>query len=261
MLNMKRWLTSILLVIAAVTCVAQDSISAVDRFLVPQGQWSIVIDWNPYTWAWTRLPHRQLTDTSGFGVFNLGLGTEWTYRDNRSLRLMGHAALIGNNDYSVFERFNTTPPRRTVSQVSVDMLHHWYFKRWTVGLGPALEWRWTHYNCDDFDKYISENVDNERLVNKATATHEKYGPFCFDQTHVSLGLMATVAFRVIPALTLGLGYAPRITCRSKLTYKELDLPGGQSVPQELIKSETGHFDHQLSIVATWRINLTKHDKK
>ena len=85
--------------IAAMTCVAQDSISAVDRFLVPQGQWSIVIDWNPYTWAWTRLPHRQLTDTSGFGIFNLGLGTEWTYRDNRSLRLMGHAALIGNNDF------------------------------------------------------------------------------------------------------------------------------------------------------------------
>lgn len=258
---MRRLLTSILLVIAAVTCVAQDSMSAVDRFLVPQGQWSIVVDWNPYTWAWTRLPHRQLTDASGFGIFNLGLGTEWTYRDNRSLRLMGHAALIGNNNYSVFERFNTKPPRRTVSQVSVDLLHHWYFKRWTLGLGPTLEWRWTHYNCDEFDKYISENVDNERLVNKATATHEKYGPFGFDQTHVSLGVMVTVAFRVSPALTLGLEYAPRITCRSKLTYKELDLPGGQSVPQELIKSQTGHFDHQLSIEATWRINLTNRAKK
>ena len=256
---MRHFIVSFLLVSAALHCAAQDSIAAADRYLVPQGRWSIVIDWNPYTWAWTHLPHLGLTDASGFGLFNLGLGAEWAYRDNRSLRLMGHAALIGNNEYSFFERFEVTPPRRTVSQVSTDLLHQWYIKRWTIGIGPSLEWRWTHYCCCDFDKYVSDHASDEKLVKHATETRERYGARDFDQTHVSLGAMASVAYRIMPNLSVGVVYAPRVTCRSMLTYK---LPDGQGgvVPELPIKTATGHVDHQLTIMASWRIDLTKRTK-
>lgn len=257
---MRHFIVSFLLVSAALHCAAQDSIAAADRYLVPQGRWSIVIDWNPYTWAWTHLPHLGLTDASGFGLFNLGLGAEWAYRDNRSLRLTGHAALIGNNEYSFFERFDVTPPKRTVSQVSVDLQHRWYLKRWTIGIGPSLEWRWTHYCCCNFDQYVSDHASNEKLVKSATETYERYGPRDFDQTHVSLGAMASVAWRILPNFSLGVVYAPRVSYRSMLTYKQPN-GKGREVPELPIKTATGHVDHQLTIMASWRIDLTKRPAK
>jgi len=257
---MKYLLACALAAMLTLAAAAQDSLPTADRYLMPQGRWAIGIDWNPYTWAWTYLPHRQLRDASGFGVFNLGLGAEWAYRDNRSWRLAGHAALIGNNEYYLFERFETTPPRRTVNQVSIDLTHQWYLKRWTIGIGPSLEWRWTHYCCCDFDKYLTEHASNDKLVKRATETHERYGPRDFDQTHVSLGLMASVAYRILPNFSLGVMYAPRVTCRSMLTYKLPDCKGGE-VPQLSVKTATGHVDHQLSIMANWRIDLTKRPKK
>ena len=255
---MKHFIT--LIMALAVLCVsAQDPNATVDRFLVPQGQWGIHIEGNPYTWAWSYISHSDIMDASGFGVLNLGLGAEYAYHDNRSLRLMGHAGFIGHNDFVIGESFEDFyPPSRVVDQITIDLQHFWYCKRLAIGIGPSFERRMTIYRCKDYQDYILQNAGHSNLVNRATETYEKFGPRDFEQQHLSLGLRTTMAFRVFPNWYVGLEYAPRVTCSSKLNYKtHLDDESHTVVTEPTIKTSTGHVDHQLSFVIGCRINLTK----
>lgn len=242
-------------------CISAQELNATDeRFLVPQGQWGIHIEGNPYTWAWSYISHSDIMDVSGLGILNLGLGAEYAYHNNRSLRLMGHAGVIGHNDFYIGESFDAYPPRRIVDQITIDLQHFWYYKRLAIGVGPSFERRMTTYRCNDYQDYIHENADHSDRVKRANETYEKFGARDFEQQHLSLGLRTTMAFRVFPNWYVGLEYAPRVTCSSKLNYKtELDDKSQTLVTEPTIKTTTGHVDHQLSFVIGCRINLAKHN--
>lgn len=254
---MKR-LIVITIALFALFASAQDSLSISEPFFIPQGRWGLHIDNNPYTWAWTHISHDDFMDASSLGLLNLGLGAEYTYRDNRSLRLMAHAGLIGHNDFSIGESLGPSQPRRIVEQITVDFQHFWYYKRLYFGLGPSFEWRNTSYSCERYEDYLIENEGSQKNIDKAIATYEKFGSRGFNQRHLSLGVKATLAFRVFPGWYVGLEYAPRVVCHSQLTYKnDSDDEHEPIVSEPAIGTAAGHFDHQLSIVLGCCINLTK----
>ena len=75
------------------------------RWTVSQGQWRVLINLNAYDIAWSYLPNIKTTDVSSLGILNIGSGVEMAYRDNRTLRLMAHVGIIGNNQFSIAETF------------------------------------------------------------------------------------------------------------------------------------------------------------
>lgn len=84
------------------------------RWTVSQGQWRVLINLNAYDIAWSYLPNIKTTDVSSLGILNIGSGVEMAYRDNRTLRLMAHVGIIGNNHFSIAETYPPYPPTRIV---------------------------------------------------------------------------------------------------------------------------------------------------
>ena len=203
------------------------------RWTVSQGQWRVLINLNAYDIAWSYLPNIKTTDVSSLGILNIGSGVEMAYRDNRTLRLMAHVGIIGNNHFSIAETFPPYPPTRIVWNSTISMVHMWYAKRWVLGVGPSFERRKVTFDVENGD------------------SSPKYGTQDFHSIHYALGPLMTAGWRATSTTYFGIEYSPRIVVGSNFNYDD-----NTSAPT--VSSSNGHFDHQLSFVVRMSINLTKH---
>lgn len=203
------------------------------RWTFSKGQWRALINLNAYDIAWSYLPNIKTTDVSSFGILNIGTGVEMAYCNNRSLRLMAHVGIIGNNQFSIAETFAPYPPTRRVLNSTLSLVHMWYAKRWVLGVGPSFERRRVSFDVEDGD------------------SSPKYGTQDFCSIHYALGPLMTAGWRATSTTYFGIEYSPRIVMGSNFNYDDKTSPS--TAP-----SSNGHFDHQLSFVVRMSINLNKH---
>lgn len=223
---------------------AQDS----DEFQVPEGRWCILAEGAHYSMGWTSVDLNNKTDFSGFAIMGVGLGLEYAYRDNRSLRLDASAAVLGHYNYVMgcTTDHDDYLPERVVTSVSTSLNHMFYNHRWMYGGGLSFEYRsYAYRSIDRADNPFALNMSKDELK-----FYHRFGENSFDMRHYSLGLSFVGGYRITPNIMIGLKYAPRCVLKSKFMYKDEAL-------SNVGIAKKGHFDHQLSIVASFYFNLTK----
>ncbi len=244
---MKRTIFTLLMIVwVVVVAVAQDSIS--DRYTMPKGRWSLDIDWHPYNMGWTYQDVTGKMDFSGFALLGLGLGAEYAYRDNRTLRLDAQAALVGhyNFTFGCLGGEKDRSPERVVNSVSVNLTHLFYRRHWMGGGGLAFEYRHVDYaTLSNSDGILGKYLTDRSILRKC-------GTDSYDLMHYSMGLTLMGAYRITPNCYVGVRYSPSLILGSKFRYKKSDVALlGDGVARK------GHVEHHLWVVAGFRIDLTK----
>ena len=248
---MKHFSSLLLLVAITFSVAAQDSISAVDKYTMPQGRWSINFTWAPYSMGWTHIDATGNNMYSGFGVFGASLGAEYVYRENRSIRMDALAVALGHYNYHIGCGGERTIPWRGVNSVSANALNMFYWRRWSVGAGISFEYRSESFDALD----IAENPADIDLSKGDRNLLSHCGEYSYDMKHYSLGVLAEANFRIASDFSFGLRYSPRWVLKSTFHYTAKDCPVSDAGV-----AQTGNIEHQLSFVINWRFDLTKRTK-
>lgn len=237
---MKKFLSILILMLLAFPAMMRaqsDSTDVASSSVLHKGTMRLSLEHVAIGGLFTKIGNSDSYDLAPFYLFNLGVGVEYAYANDKSVGLDVHSG--GGSDGIIGEYGNA---HVVFYNVTTSAMHRWYLGKLVLGAGLSYEWRKAKY--DPFNQQVGEDEYEFNYM-------DEYGMNDFTNSHHSLGvdLLAGFTWRN-RKWYIGVQYSPRIILKDSFNYVNNEYP-----PQLPVKNYSGHADHQISLMIRFAFDI------
>ena len=150
---MKKFLSILILMLLAFPAMMRaqsDSTDVASSSVLHKGTMRLSLEHVAIGGLFTKIGNADSYDLAPSYLFNLGVGVEYAYANDKSVGLDVHPG--GGSDGIIGEYGNA---HVVFYNVTTSAMHRWYLGKWVLGAGLSYEWRKAKY--DPFNQQVGED--------------------------------------------------------------------------------------------------------